>query len=198
MTYLFVDGSNLYSAQYNLFGPDRYLNFKVFIKQLEKNINIKFDKVFFYGSYTPRKKNLFQIQQKYLINEFKFYQSVKLVKNLIFFKGYRSKTSGKEKEVDVRLSVDLVGFGLLEKYKKAYLFSGDADFLQAVFFVLKYRPNINLNLICMENRILYKGLYYLPSYILSFSSSFIPDKRIARKAKVIYLKKTADLCPRLR
>lgn len=198
MIFLFVDGSNLYSAQYNLFGPDRYLNFYLFIRLIEKKIHIKFDKILFYGSYTPRKEKITKKQQLYLLNEHRFYQSVKLIKNLLFFKGYRSKTSGKEKEVDVRLSVDLVGYGLLDKYDKAYLFSGDADFLQAVFFVLKYRPNIQFSLICLENRVLYKGLYYLSSYIFCFAAKFYSNKKIARKAQIIYLKKTAELCPRLR
>lgn len=84
-------------------------------------------------------------------------------------------------------------------YKNAILYlSGDADFLQAIFFVLKYRPDLDLNLICLNNRILYKGLYYLSSYILSFSKNFKPDKKIARRAKIVLLKKTAELCPRLR
>jgi hypothetical protein len=26
-TFLFIDGTNLYAAQYELFGPDRYLDF---------------------------------------------------------------------------------------------------------------------------------------------------------------------------
>ena len=197
-TYLFIDGSNLYSAQYEIFGPNKYLSFPEFISLIEKNLKIKFDQIYFYGSYTPRKDKPTLKERQFIINEFKFYQSVKLVKNLIFFKGYRSKTSGKEKEVDVKLSVDLVGYGLLGDYDEAFLMTGDADFLQAVFFVKKHKADIRLSLICIENRILYKGLFYLPSYVFVFGKKILKNEKIARKAKIVYIKKTAELCPRLR
>ena len=35
-TYLFVDGTNLYASQYELFGPKKYLNFSKFTKEVEK------------------------------------------------------------------------------------------------------------------------------------------------------------------
>lgn len=197
-TYLFIDGSNLYSSQFELFGPYNYLSFPKFISLIEKNLKIKFDQIYFYGSYTPRKDKPTFKERQFIINEFRFYQSVKLVKNLIFFKGYRSKTSRKEKEVDVKLSVDLVGYGLLGNYNEAFLMTGDADFLQAVFFVKKFKPNIKISLLCIENRILYKGLFYLPSHTFTFNKKFLKNEKIARKAKIIYIKKTAELCPRLR
>ena len=34
--YLFVDGSNLYGGQYELFRPKKYLNFSKFIKRVEE------------------------------------------------------------------------------------------------------------------------------------------------------------------
>jgi len=34
--YLFIDGTNLYAAQYELFGPKRYLDFGKLISELEK------------------------------------------------------------------------------------------------------------------------------------------------------------------
>ena len=63
------------------------------------------------------------------------HKSVRETENVFFFKGYRSKTSGKEKEVDVKLAVDIVDFAHRNKYQSVYLFSGDADFLQALFAV---------------------------------------------------------------
>ncbi|EKD80061.1 MAG: hypothetical protein ACD_40C00213G0045 [uncultured bacterium] len=53
-TFLFVDGSNLYGSQYELFGPDKYLDFS--------------------SSPTPTKVSI--KQQKYLKNEQYFYRSV--------------------------------------------------------------------------------------------------------------------------
>ncbi len=193
--FLFIDGTNFFAAQYELFGPYRYLNYSLFIKLIEKRIKINFDKIFFYASYTPRPLRPSRKEGLYLKNEFLFYKEVKKDRKTTFFKGYRSKTSGKEKEVDVKLSVDFVGYGLLNKFQKAYLFSGDADFLQSFIFLQKYKRNILCNLICLENRILYKGLYYYPSTIISFNRPFKKD--VARKSKIIFLKKTAELCPRL-
>ena len=56
--YLFVDGTNLYAAQYELFGSDKYLNFPEFIKTVEKNLGVKFSKIYFYASYSPQPKKL--------------------------------------------------------------------------------------------------------------------------------------------
>ena len=46
-TFLFIDGTNLYAAQFELFGPGRYLDFPSFIKEIENKIKIKFDKIYF-------------------------------------------------------------------------------------------------------------------------------------------------------
>jgi len=40
--YLFIDGTNLYAGQYQLFGPDKYLNFSLFIKEVEEKIGFLF------------------------------------------------------------------------------------------------------------------------------------------------------------
>ena len=34
--FLFIDGSNLYAGQYELFGPKKYLNFSKLIEEIEK------------------------------------------------------------------------------------------------------------------------------------------------------------------
>lgn len=195
-TYLFIDGTNLFAGQYELFGPKRYLNYELFITLLEKKINVRFDKILFYASYTPRKEHLTSKDIFFLKNEFLFYKQVRAHIKTVFFKGYRSKTSGKEKEVDVKLSVDLVGYGLLHKYDAAYLFSGDADFLQAVQFVKTYVGNIDIKLLCLSNRIMYKGLYAAPSFLIGFAMKDIPI-RFRKLNETIILQKTAELCPRL-
>ncbi len=127
-SYLFVDGSNLFAGQYELFGPKKYLDFFKYINSIENSLNIKFEKIYFYASYSPRPKLINNKIKKYLINEYNFYKRVKSIKNLIFFKGYRSPTSGKEKEVDVKIAVDIVNMAHLNKYTNLYLMLGDADF----------------------------------------------------------------------
>lgn len=42
-THLFIDGSNLYAGQYELFGPQRYLDFSKFLQEIEKEIKINKD-----------------------------------------------------------------------------------------------------------------------------------------------------------
>ena len=195
-TYLFIDGTNLYAAQYEIFGPNYYLYFPSFIKEVENKIRVKFDRIYFYASYTPKSKKITKKQKRYIINEFKFYQSVKKATNLIFFKGYRSKTSGKEKEVDVKLATDLVGYGLLNKYKNIYLMTGDADFLQALFFVKKHNPKILVKLICLDKKIMYKGAFYFETIIINFSYQKLKFHQ-KQKIKIIHIKNPAELCQRV-
>ena len=110
---LFIDGTNLYASQYELFGPQKYLIFSKFIKEVEKKIKVKFNKIYFYASYSPKPKRLSKKQKLYLKNEGLFYKSVKETKNLFFFKGYRSKTSGKEKnDFHKNQKIELIKFGL--------------------------------------------------------------------------------------
>ena len=73
-TYLFIDGTNLYASQFELFGPQKYLNFSKFIKEVEKKIKVKFNKIYFYASYSPKPKRLSKKQKLYLKNEALFYQ----------------------------------------------------------------------------------------------------------------------------
>lgn len=150
-TYLFVDGSNLYAGQYELFGPNEYLNFSKFIEEVEAKLKIKFDKVYFYASYSPRPKRITKSIENYLKNEGLFYQSVRKIKNIEFYKGHRSITSGKEKGVDVALASDLVRFSCEMKYKYGYLITGDADFQHCLEIAVEKRRFINI--IAIENRV---------------------------------------------
>lgn len=65
-TFLFIDGTNLYAAQYELFGPEKYLDFPTFIKETEKKLKIKFNKIYFYASYTPRKEKITKKEQDFI------------------------------------------------------------------------------------------------------------------------------------
>lgn len=177
--YLFVDGSNLYSSQYEKFGPNSYLDFSKFIKFIEKKINIGFSKIYFYASYSPQKTGSTK-EKKYLKNESLFYKSVKNTPNCIFFKGYRSPTSGKEKEVDVKLAVDIVDMCHLNMYSELYLISGDADFMHALVIAQKYNKIINI--LCLDNRIPQRFTYKYSTYCLH-------EKQFTKKnRKLIYIK----------
>lgn len=167
-TYLFVDGSNLFGSQYALFGPEKYLNFSQFLAHVQISINEKFDKIYFYASYSPKSKRPTKKEIAYLKNEGLFYRSVRKTPKLTFFKGYRSKTSGKEKEVDVKLAVDMVDMAHRNKYHAAYLISGDADFLHALFAVGRIKKQ--LRLICVDNHVMYKAAYYFPTYLVHITS----------------------------
>ena len=171
-TYLFIDGSNLYGSQFKLFGPNNYLDFLEFIKSLEEQVKVKFNKIYFYASYSPKSSNPNKKEKEYLRNEALFYRSVKeLAPRLEFFKGYRSRTSHKEKEVDVKLTADFISFAFLNRFDTAYLMTGDADFLQAIFNIQKYHNRKKIYLLCMENNIMYKGAHYFKTFVLKFKNN---------------------------
>lgn len=165
-TFLFIDGTNLYAGQYELFGPDKYLNFPLFVKEIESKLGITFDKIYFYASYSPKSKNPTRLEKLYLKNEAFFYRSVKATRGVVFFTGYRSKASGKEKEVDVKLTADIISYAFLDKFNKSYLFSGDADFIQALFAIKKFHDKKKIFILCLENKIMYQGLFFFPSHII--------------------------------
>lgn len=180
--FLFVDGSNLYAGQYELFGPNKYLSFPHFISQVEKKLKIKFAKIYFYASYSPKPKRLTKKAKQYLKNEALFYRSVRETKNALFFKGYRSKTSGKEKEVDVKLAVEVVDFAHRNKYDSIYLLSGDADFMEALFAARRLKKKIGI--ICLENKVMFKSLVFFDTYIIVLKQT--PRlKRLTKNIKFI-------------
>lgn len=163
--YLFVDGSNFNAGQYELFGPKRYLDFSEFVKHVEKLLNVKFIKIYFYASYSPVPINPNKKQIAYLKNEGLFYKNVNSIKKLDFFKGYRSKTSGKEKEVDVKLAVDIVDMVYRDKFDYMYLISGDADFMHALKVVEKNGKKIRI--ITLQNRIPYRFSYLFKTFVFA-------------------------------
>jgi len=185
--YLFIDGSNLYAGQYELFGPNKYLNFSKFIKQIEKNLKINFDRIYFYASYSPQPKKPTRKQKFYLKNEALFYKSVRQTENLVFFKGYRSKISGKEKEVDVKLAVDIVDFAHRNYYQHGYLLSGDADFMEALHAVRRLR--IKVSVVCIENKLMIKSLLFYPMYAITFTKGIRKLKKIRNLPIIVRLNK---------
>ena len=179
MTYLFIDGSNLYASQYELFGPSEYLYFPAFLKQIEYKLHVVFDQIYFYSSYSPRSQSPTNKEKMYLRNESFFYRSVKSIQRLTFFKGYRSPTSGKEKEVDVKLSVDIVDFAHLKKYRKVFLLTGDADFMEAL--KIPRRLGLETAVLCMENKIMFKSLLFYRTIVIQFTDKVITFNKIKKK-----------------
>jgi uncharacterized LabA/DUF88 family protein len=179
-TFLFIDGSNFYAAQYALFGPKKYLHFPSFLTSLKKKFLIVFDRVYFYASYSPIPKKPTEKEKFYLKNEAFFYQNVKKVKNLTFFKGYRSKTSGKEKEIDVKLAVDIVHFAHHNEYDSLYFYSADADFTHALYVAQELNKKVFI--LALENRIPMRFVYIFPTYVLSFGK--FKKYQIQKKQKI--------------
>lgn len=185
--YLFVDGSNLYNSQYEMFGPNRYLDFSLLIKSIEFNLRIKFNKIYFYASYSPKSKEPTHKEKKYLKNEALFYQSVKRTKSISFFKGYRSKTSGKEKEVDVKLAVDIVDFAHRRIFNKAFLLSGDADFMQALHTIKNLQ--ISTTVLSMQNKVMFKAILFYKTYVIRFNNDNLKLYKIKKKPQYLTLDK---------
>jgi len=178
--YLFVDGSNLYGGQYDLFGPGRYLSFPKFIDEAEDHLKIKFDRIFFYASFSPGGKMPDKKSKYYLKNEALFYKDVKKVGKLVFFKGYRSKTSGKEKEVDAKLAVDIVDFAHLDKYDELFLFSGDADFMHALKIAQDRKKKISI--LALENRVPNRFAFFYTTHVFVFDNK--PKGFFSEKQKI--------------
>lgn len=177
--FLFIDGTNLYAGQYELFGPKRYMDFPKFIELVQSKLKIKFNRIYFYASYSPKPKRLAGKINLYLKNEALFYRGVRKTKDLTFFRGYRSKTSGKEKEVDVKLAVEIVHFAHLNKFDSLYLFSGDADFMHALKIAESLKKQIEV--IALENRIPNRFSYIYKTNILIFSKPILktlPSQKI--------------------
>lgn len=184
-TYLFIDGTNLFAGQRELFGPKDQLDFQAFLKQINKIVKI--DKILFYASYSGLKQKD-RFTRKFLTEEAIFYRQVKNTKGLYFYKGHRSPTSGKEKGVDVHLAVDIVKGIFLKEYQQVIIITGDADLI--------YPLEIAKSLGCKTGAIFIPNRFSLEisykvdwSIILNYQSAFRFGKaRLSKRLKVVSLK----------
>ncbi len=128
---LYIDGTNLFAGQYDLFGPKRVLSFGGLLGDIKKHYPVS--KVYFYASYTPRKPK--RRPELFYRNEAMFYREVRHTPHVDFYKGDRSPASGKEKGVDVHLALDMVKDAFLKTYDEAIIMTGDADLVYAVQIV---------------------------------------------------------------
>jgi uncharacterized LabA/DUF88 family protein len=165
--YLFVDGSNLYAGQYDLFGPNQYLFFPDFMRVIEDTLGFTFDAIYYYTSFTRRQEVMTRKMIKFTIAESAFHKSVAKTSRLIFFKGYRSKTSGKEKEVDVKLAVDIVDLSHRDLMDEIYLFSADADYMHALLVAKRLKKKIAV--MSIENRLPYRYSFLFRTIVAKFN-----------------------------
>ncbi len=188
ITNLYIDGTNLFAGQNELFGPDRYLSFDYLVKEVKKLIRV--DKIFFYASYMRmRNKGKPTVQRKKLIAaEALFYREVKNTQNVVFYKGHRSKTSGKEKGVDVHLSVDIVKDVLFQKCNQIVIMTGDADLIYPLEIVKMLK--IPTYAIFLPNRFSLEMCYKVnKAFVFNFSDRFNADRKLPRQLKIVVIKK---------
>lgn len=182
---LYIDGSNIYASQYELFGPAFYLNFQRFIAQIEVSLKIQFTNIHVYGSFTPIPSQPTKKQKLQIKNEGLFYKTIRKIPNVIFFKGYRSPSSGKEKEVDVKLAVDIVNMTHENKFDEMYLFSGDADFMHALHIVKS--KNKQITILAMPNRIPFRFIHHFKTVIFGDEKNLKKHSVLKKLNKVLYI-----------
>ncbi len=179
-TYLYIDGTNLFAGQNALFGPHKYLSFSYLIQEIKKLVPI--DKIFFYASYMNSK------QRKDLIAaEALFYREVKNTKNVTFYKGHRSPTSGKEKGVDVHLAADIVKDALTGRCCEVIIMSGDADLVYPIEIVNDF--GIYTKAVFLPNRFSVGIAHEVRrAYVLNFSAKFKKGKKDPPHMKTVSIK----------
>ncbi|MBU1085320.1 MAG: NYN domain-containing protein [Candidatus Beckwithbacteria bacterium] len=180
MTNLYIDGTNLFAGQNVLFGPHQYLSFTYLMKEIKKIIRV--DKVFFYASYMNSKQ-----RKKLTTTEALFYREVKETKNVFFYKGHRSPTTGKEKGVDVHMAVDIVKDALLGNCGQVVVMTGDADLIYPIEVVKFF--GISTKALFLPNRFS-AGIAHGVSraYVLNFLTKFKKGKKDPPQMRIISIK----------
>jgi len=185
-TFLYIDGTNLFAGQNELFGPKKYLSFKFLIKEITKLIEI--DEIYFYASYMNRKNHLTSRLKDLIAAEALFYREVIHTRNITFYKGHRSPTSGKEKGVDVHLSVDIVKDIFLKRCSKIVIMTGDADLIYPLEVVKLLKiPTVA---VFLPNRFSLEMSYKVDkAFVLNFGNRFRADRKPPKQLEVVVIKK---------
>ena len=178
----YIDGTNLFAGQNELFGPNKYLSFSYLIKEIKRLFFI--DNIFLYASYlsdfNQRKPEL----KKLKAAESFFYREVKLYPGLTFYKGHRSPTSGKEKGVDVHLAVDIVKDVLLGSCNEVMIMTGDADFIYPIELAKQF--NVKTGAIFLPNRFSLEMAYKVnKAYVFDFLGKFKINRKLPRQLKIL-------------
>ncbi len=179
---LYIDGTNLFAGQQELFGVHSYLSFSYLIKGIKKLFSVNY--IYFYASYlsdiNQRKRKL----KKLKTIESLFYRQVKSYSNITFYKGHRSPSSGKEKGVDVHLAVDIVKDVLLKRCKEIIIMTGDADFIYPIEIAKKYK--IKTGAIFLPNRFSLELAYKVDRpYIFNFLKMFKSERKLPRQLRIL-------------
>lgn len=184
--HLFVDGTNLFVGQNELFGPKTFLPFPVFLSEIKRLFPVT--KIYFYASYMPKAKIGHQFR-RFASLEVQFYRQVRTTPHLTFFKGYRSPTSGKEKGVDVHLAVDIVKGAFLREYDEAVIMTGDADLIYPLELVKS--QGIPIHAVFFPNRFSLEMAYKATSAsVLNFMGTFRKGfKKLPARLKIVDIKK---------
>ena len=148
VTWLYIDASNLYGALADVLASGDYIDFTDLMDSLEKDFHI--NKVKAYGTYLPDEPKSSVQRRKFIGAQNKFFRSMSVHPKVEFHKGYFSKTSKKEKGIDVKLAVDMLKDSYEGSYKCAVIMTGDDDFLYSVECVRKI--NIPVHLACIGSR----------------------------------------------
>lgn len=184
---LYIDGTNLFAGQNELFGPKKFLPFKTLIKEIRKIFPV--NKIYFYASYmapanfkTPEHKKLAGLEAQ-------FYRQVRATLNLTFFKGHRSPTSGKEKGVDVHLAVDMVKHAFRGEYDEAVIMTGDADLIYPLLIAKELDTPVHA--IFLPNRFSLEMAYRADSAtVLNYGNKFsFKREKLPRYLKIVSIKK---------
>jgi uncharacterized LabA/DUF88 family protein len=192
-TFLYIDGTNLLAGLIDMFGFGKVPTFSSILKNIRKYYN--YDEIFFYASYTSPKgiKKLTLSKQeeikKQIGLEIEFYKEARETKNLLFYQGYRSPASKKEKGVDVHLAIDFVKDAFLKKYNNSIIFTGDADLIYAV--QVTKTLGFEVSSVFVASRFS-RGIMFesQSSLILDFNSTFpiIKFKNLSNKLKIVSIR----------
>lgn len=181
-SFIYIDGTNLFAGQQELFGIHKYLSFSYLIKEIKKLFPI--DHIYFYASYLSEFNQMKRKLKKLKIVESIFYRQVKSYPNLTFYKGYRSPTSGKEKGVDVHLAVDIAKDVLLKNCNEVIIMTGDADFIYPIEISRAYK--IKTGAIFLPNRFSLEIAYKVDkSYVFNFLNKFQSDRKLPRQLQIL-------------
>lgn len=187
-TFLYIDGTNLFAGLVELFGAEKIPPFSEVLEQI-KNI-FPHQKIYFYASYMIGANYRKRPELKKLVGvEGCFYAGVRKVEGLVFFKGHRSPSSGKEKGVDVHLSVDLVKDVLLKNCDRVVIMSGDADLIYPL--EIARDAGVKTQAVFLPNRFSLEMAYKVSSAtVLNYLGKFkLKGKSRPKNLKVLATKK---------
>lgn len=184
---LYIDGTNLFAGLVELFGAEGIPPFPKIREQITKLFPSH--RIYFYASYMG-KVNLKNQKLRGLVKtELSFFNQVKAAKEVYFYKGHRSPTSGKEKGVDVHLAVDIVKHVFSRECDEVIIMTGDADLVYPIEIVKKlgalthaiFLPNrFSLGISLMADTAMV--LNYLHRF------KFHKDQKKPKKLKIIEIK----------